>query len=158
MAPRDDPPPSIIWDAQGQPRSTLYGDVYFSTDDGLEEARSVYLRGCGLPEAWADRDRFCVGELGFGAGLTIAALLDLWRATRPARGHLNIFSVEAHDRKCRRVLGEPPADAVQAGLPESEWARFGAGRQSSPFVDSCNKGVAVQPTHPSLTLAFLGFE
>jgi tRNA U34 5-methylaminomethyl-2-thiouridine-forming methyltransferase MnmC len=37
----------IAWDADGQPRSRLYGDVYFSTTDGLAESRAVFLAGCG---------------------------------------------------------------------------------------------------------------
>ena len=56
----------------------------------------MFLDGCGLPSAWADRARFTVGELGFGAGLNIAALLHLWRRTSPAGSRLSIFSVEAH--------------------------------------------------------------
>ena len=71
----DDASP-IFFDADGQPRSRLYDDVYFSRDDGLGEARAVFLQGCGLPQAWRGRRRFTVGELGFGTGLNIVALLD----------------------------------------------------------------------------------
>ena len=45
----------IDWIAGEPPRSRAYGDVYFSRDDGLAEARAVFLDGCGLPEAWAER-------------------------------------------------------------------------------------------------------
>ena len=55
----------------------------------------MFLAGCGLPDGWAGRRRFTVGELGFGTGLNVAALLDLWRAKRPERAHLSVFSVEA---------------------------------------------------------------
>lgn len=85
----------IDWQDDAQPRSRRFGDVYFSAQDGLAEARAVFLQGCGLPSAWAGRRRFVVGELGFGTGLNIAALLDLWRKTRPPGGVLNIFSIEA---------------------------------------------------------------
>ncbi len=81
---------------QGGPRSLRYGDVYFSHSDGLAESRAVFLSGCGLPGAWAGRARFTVAELGFGSGLNIAALLELWRRTRPPGGRLSIFSIEAH--------------------------------------------------------------
>lgn len=37
-----------------------------------------------------------VGELGFGTGLNIAALLDLWSRTRPAGAMLHVFTVEGH--------------------------------------------------------------
>ena len=86
---------SLDWSDTG-PRSKRFGDVYFSAVDGLAESRAVFLTGCGLPDAWASRTRFVVAELGFGTGLNILALLELWRMTRPAGGHLNIFSVEAY--------------------------------------------------------------
>src|SRR4051812_2797141 len=101
----------LAWSDDGQPRSRLYGDVYFSTEDGLAEARAVFLRGCGLPDAWAGRGRFVVGELGFGTGLNIVALLHLWRETRPPGAVLQIFSVEAHPLPvddARRALANWP--------------------------------------------------
>jgi tRNA 5-methylaminomethyl-2-thiouridine biosynthesis bifunctional protein len=101
----------LAWSDDGQPRSRLYGDVYFSAEDGLAEARAVFLQGCGLPEAWHGRRRFVVGELGFGTGLNILALIELWARTRPPQGQLHIFSVEAHPitaNDARRVLGRWP--------------------------------------------------
>ena len=86
----------LVWREDGLPQSRLYGDVYFSSADGLAETRAVFLDGCDLPGAWAGRDRFTVGELGFGTGLNIAALLDLWRREKPAGGRLHVFSIEAH--------------------------------------------------------------
>ena len=86
---------ALDWTADGQPRSRRFNDVYFSAEDGLAEARAVFLAGCGLPDAWSGRHRFVVGELGFGTGLNIAALLDAWRGSRPYGGTLHIFSVEA---------------------------------------------------------------
>jgi len=91
----DDASP-LVWNDQGLPRSRLYGDVYFSSADGLAETRAVFLAGCHLPEAFAGRAHFVVGELGFGTGLNIAALLDLWRQTAPPAARLHIFSIEAH--------------------------------------------------------------
>ena len=86
----------LDWTPQGHPRSKLYGDVYFSAQDGLSESRAVFLEGCGLPLAWQGHNRFTVGELGLGTGLNILALLDLWRRTAEPNAHLQIFSVEAH--------------------------------------------------------------
>src|ERR1700752_1019742 len=92
------PPPASPLDGgeAGLPRSRLYGDVYFSSEDGLAETRAVFLQGCGLPDAWVGRRPCVVGELGFGTGLNVLALLDLWGRGRPPGGRLNIFSVEAH--------------------------------------------------------------
>ncbi len=94
-APPEDASP-LVWNEDGLPRSRLYGDVYFSSADGLAETRAVFLTGCGMPESFAGRDRLVVGELGFGTGLNIAALLDLWRREAPAQARLHIFSIEAH--------------------------------------------------------------
>ncbi|MEO8113817.1 MAG: tRNA (5-methylaminomethyl-2-thiouridine)(34)-methyltransferase MnmD [Phenylobacterium sp.] len=112
------------WTAHGQPRSRLYGDLYFSADDGLAESRAVYLQGCGLPAAWASRARFTVAELGFGTGLNIAALLDLWRREGPAAGRLHIFSVEAHPlsaAEAARALALWPELAAVAGPLIAGW-------------------------------------
>ena len=99
--------PAILdWGPDGAPRSRRFDDVYFSQAGGLAESRAVFLAGCGLPEAWQGRHRFTVGELGFGAGLNILALLELWRRQRPAGGRLHIFSIEAYPLK--------PADAARA--------------------------------------------
>jgi tRNA 5-methylaminomethyl-2-thiouridine biosynthesis bifunctional protein len=101
----------VIWNESGPPRSRLFGDLYYSQEDGFAEARTIFLAGCGLPEAWEGRRTFCVGELGFGTGLNIVALLDLWMRTRPAGGHLSIFSVEAYPvtvEDARRALAAWP--------------------------------------------------
>lgn len=87
---------TVDWDQDGAPRSRLFDDVYFSRAGGLEESRAVFLAGCGLPDSWRGRRRFVVGELGFGTGLNVLALLDLWRRERPPGARLNVFSVEAH--------------------------------------------------------------
>lgn len=115
-APADSPPRSppespLAWTQDGQPRSALFGDVYFSAEDGLAETRAVFLQGCGLPDAWTGRRRFVVGELGFGTGLNIAALLELWRHARPPGGQLHIFSIEAFPitaDEAARALGRWP--------------------------------------------------
>lgn len=86
----------IEWTEDGRPRSVVYGDAYFGADDGLAESRTVFLEGCGLPGRWRGRRRFTVAELGFGTGLNILALLDLWKRDGPPGGRLHIFSVEAH--------------------------------------------------------------
>lgn len=113
------PQSPLIWTEDGQPRSRLYGDVYFSTEDGLAESRAVFLQGCGLPEAWDGRQRFVVGELGFGSGLNILALMDLWRRTTPPTAHLNVFSIEAHPitaEEAERALARWPelSDLIEA--------------------------------------------
>ena len=117
----DDRSPRLLWTDDGAPQSGRFGDVYFSREDGLSETRAVFLTGCGLPEAWTDRRRFTVAELGFGTGLNIAALLDLWRREGPKDGRLHIFSVEgfplSRDEAARALSNWPEiAEAAEALL------------------------------------------
>ena len=128
--PASEPPPDAspdpIWTEDGAPRSARFGDVYFSGDDGLAESRAVFLEGCDLPEAWAGRDRFTVAELGFGTGLNIVALLDLWRRKRPGSTHLNIFSVEAFPLtadEARRALSAWPELTETVETLTTVWPR-----------------------------------
>ncbi|MDG3554890.1 FAD-dependent 5-carboxymethylaminomethyl-2-thiouridine(34) oxidoreductase MnmC [Acinetobacter bereziniae] len=80
------------------PISKQFGDVYFSKDNGLLETRHVFLNGNDLETrlgALRDFEYFCVGETGFGTGLNILALWQLWQQVRPDNhSHLHIISVE----------------------------------------------------------------
>jgi tRNA 5-methylaminomethyl-2-thiouridine biosynthesis bifunctional protein len=85
----------IDWRPDGTLRSRRFDDIYFSRAGGLDESGAVFLAGCGLPQVWRGRRRFTVGELGFGTGLNILALLQLWRQAREPGARLSVFSVEA---------------------------------------------------------------
>lgn len=80
------------------PMSKQFGDVYFSKDNGLLETRHVFLNGNDLTTRLADLkpfEYFCVGETGFGTGLNILALWQLWQQVRPNNhSHLHAISVE----------------------------------------------------------------
>ncbi|WP_310540934.1 FAD-dependent 5-carboxymethylaminomethyl-2-thiouridine(34) oxidoreductase MnmC [Phenylobacterium sp.] len=148
------PPSPLLWADDGQPRSRLYGDVYFSTEDGLAESRAVFLAGCGLPTAWVGRARFVVAELGFGTGLNILALLDLWRRTREPGAHLHIFSLEAHPLgagEARRALSAWPELSDLARLLTDRWPGHARGlhRVDLPEV-SATLDVAVMDAHGAL--------
>jgi tRNA 5-methylaminomethyl-2-thiouridine biosynthesis bifunctional protein len=115
---------AIEWSEGGPPRSRQFGDLYFSAEDGLDETRLVFLEGCGLPGAWRGRRAFTVAELGFGTGLNIAALLDLWAREGPPEGQLSIFSLEAFPMDAAdaaRALSRWPALAPVAGLLIERW-------------------------------------
>lgn len=125
-APSDGSPAGspLVWRDDGLPQSSLYGDVYFSSVDGLAETRAVFLAGCGLPERFAERRNFVVGELGFGSGLNIAALLDLWRREKPPGGRLHIFSIEAHPLsrdEAARILAHWPELGEAAQVLLDHW-------------------------------------
>ena len=80
------------------PVSKQFGDVYFSKDNGLLETRHVFLNGNDFSTRLADLkpfEYFCVGETGFGTGLNILALWQLWQQVRPDNhSHLHAISVE----------------------------------------------------------------
>ena len=115
----EDRAPRLIWTDDGSPRSGRFDDIYFSQQDGLAEARLVFLAGCGLPEGWSGRTRFCVAELGFGTGLNIATLLDLWRREGPSGGHLNVFSIEGF-----------PLTRAEAGRALEAWPELAEAAQA----------------------------
>jgi tRNA 5-methylaminomethyl-2-thiouridine biosynthesis bifunctional protein len=121
----------LDWSPEGEPRSRLYGDVYFSAEDGLSEARTVFLQGCDLPRGWSERQHFVVGELGFGTGLNILALLELWRTSRPDQGRLSVFSIEAHlmsQEEASRALSRWPELSDLAERILAQWPRTRSGR------------------------------
>lgn len=122
----DDVSPQLSWSEDGAPRSGRFGDVYFSKDDGLAESRAVFLQGCGLPDAWAGRADFTVAELGFGTGLNILALLDLWRREGPEGGRLKVFSIEGFpltQDEAARALAAWPELADLTAMLLSRWPR-----------------------------------
>ncbi|GLQ21580.1 tRNA (5-methylaminomethyl-2-thiouridine)(34)-methyltransferase MnmD [Algimonas porphyrae] len=87
------PAPSLDFSRPGTPAADDFGDIYFSTDGGLDETRAVFLTGCGLPDGWRDRDMFTIAELGFGSGLNFLATWQAWLDSG-ARGTLHYISVE----------------------------------------------------------------
>ena len=89
------PEPKIAFDESGLILGEAFNDSYFSRDDGLEEARQVFLEGCGLPEAWASEPVFTLAELGFGTGLNVLATWELWRKTRQPGQVLHFITTEA---------------------------------------------------------------
>ncbi|MFN4024478.1 MAG: FAD-dependent 5-carboxymethylaminomethyl-2-thiouridine(34) oxidoreductase MnmC [Hyphomonas sp.] len=92
--------PEIDWREDGTPVAKAFGDVYFSAADGLAETRAVFLKGCGLPEAWRGRRQFTIAETGFGTGLNFLALWQLWRQHRPhPHARLSFISFEAFPLK-----------------------------------------------------------
>jgi tRNA 5-methylaminomethyl-2-thiouridine biosynthesis bifunctional protein len=144
----------IDWDLEGAPRSIAFDDVYFSKSGGLAESRFVFLEGCGLPYAWRERTDFVVGELGFGTGLNILALLDLWTRTRPARGRLHIFSLDAappRREEAERALAAWPELAPLAQSLLAQWPPAAAGFHRLDFPDlNASLDLALAPVETAL--------
>jgi tRNA 5-methylaminomethyl-2-thiouridine biosynthesis bifunctional protein len=81
---------------EGAPYSDVYGDIYHPAEGGAGQAQYVFLEGCGLPGAWADRACFVILETGFGTGLNFLATWAAWRADPERPGRLHFLSVEKH--------------------------------------------------------------
>ncbi len=88
-------PANIEWETDDTghnvPVSGEFGDVYFSHADGLAESRHVFLDGNHLPERLANLapyQHFTIAELGFGTGLNLLAVWQLWQKLRLVHTHL----------------------------------------------------------------------
>ena len=104
------PEATVRWE-DGVPVSCRFGDVYFSREDGLEEARHVFLGGNRLVSRWHHGPVGCIGELGFGSGLNFLATWQAWRQ-QGRLGTLRFASVE------RYPLTRPELTSVVALWPE----------------------------------------
>ncbi|WP_078083946.1 bifunctional tRNA (5-methylaminomethyl-2-thiouridine)(34)-methyltransferase MnmD/FAD-dependent 5-carboxymethylaminomethyl-2-thiouridine(34) oxidoreductase MnmC [Microbulbifer mangrovi] len=104
----------LEWRDNGQPVSSAFDDIYFSTASGLEETRHVFLGENHLPERWAKLPSgasFTIGETGFGTGLNFLAAWQLWRQRAPENARLHFVSVEKyplHPRDLARALAMWP--------------------------------------------------
>ncbi|HUQ26304.1 MAG TPA: bifunctional tRNA (5-methylaminomethyl-2-thiouridine)(34)-methyltransferase MnmD/FAD-dependent 5-carboxymethylaminomethyl-2-thiouridine(34) oxidoreductase MnmC [Burkholderiales bacterium] len=86
--------PATIAFLDETPYSTAFDDVYHSAAGGPAQAEHVFLRGNGLPQRWAGRERFVVLETGFGLGLNFLVTLQAWRRNPGTK--LHYVSVEKH--------------------------------------------------------------
>jgi tRNA U34 5-methylaminomethyl-2-thiouridine-forming methyltransferase MnmC len=130
----DQPPPGPFADdipghpldwRGGVPVSVRFDDPFYSLEDGLAEARHVFLRGNGLPERF--RDGFAIAELGFGTGLNFVAAAEAWAASgRAGRLHFTSFEAFPLDPGAAALAlaafpeAAPFADAILAALGGAE--------------------------------------
>ncbi|MDO4625974.1 MAG: bifunctional tRNA (5-methylaminomethyl-2-thiouridine)(34)-methyltransferase MnmD/FAD-dependent 5-carboxymethylaminomethyl-2-thiouridine(34) oxidoreductase MnmC [Pasteurellaceae bacterium] len=75
---------NIHFDQDNQPISAQFDDIYFSKQDGLQEADYVFLQGNQLWQRWQQfhGEHFVIAEAGFGTGLNFFATLALFRQFR----------------------------------------------------------------------------
>jgi tRNA 5-methylaminomethyl-2-thiouridine biosynthesis bifunctional protein len=131
-SPAPDTAALVDWQ-DGQPVSRLFGDVYFSRDSGLAEARHVFLGGNELRRRWAAlgaSDRFVIGETGFGTGLNFACAWRLWDELAPAAAQLDFLSFERFPLAAAdiaRTLGLWPELARERDALLGAWGEFAPG-------------------------------
>ncbi len=63
--------------AHGVLRSERFNDIYFSSENGLAEARHVFIEGTNLANHLKSNKHLVIAETGFGTGLNFLAVLDL---------------------------------------------------------------------------------
>lgn len=106
---------------EGQPRSSLFDDVYYSRDNGLAESNHVFIDGNELRSRWAalpPQSVFTIMETGFGTGLNFLVAAGLWLEISPPDSYLNFVSVEKYP-----LRREDMAQALSA------WASLAAVQQ-----------------------------
>ena len=108
----------------GTPYSPRFQDRYHSEDGGLDQARQVFLGGCGLPAAWAGAAQWRVLETGFGFGLNFLTTWAAWKADPQRPRLLHFVSVEAFPVSCEDLLRSLPADSQLHALGEQLAAQW----------------------------------
>ncbi|MFC3050833.1 tRNA (5-methylaminomethyl-2-thiouridine)(34)-methyltransferase MnmD [Kordiimonas pumila] len=93
------------------PIAPVYGDVYYSTENGLEESEFVFIKGTGAPEIWHGQNHYVIAETGFGTGLNFLCTYKAWLETNQ-QGCLTFISTEGFP------LSEEALEQAHATFPE----------------------------------------
>ena len=130
-------PPEDDLLTEGVLRSSRFSDIYFSTENGLEEARHVFIKGTGLQRRLAGEVQIIIAETGFGTGLNFLAVI-AEVLLQKSRTKIDFISVE----------GCPPSKqnvkAVLRAFPElrkiydeflQKWPRRWLGVHHMSFLD-----------------------
>ena len=86
----------IHWNDYNVPVSTKFDDVYFSTEDGLEESEYVFIDGCNVTKRWSGKNNFTILETGFGTGLNFLATYKKWKEDPNANCTLQYISIDSY--------------------------------------------------------------
>jgi len=78
------------------PHTARYQDRYFGKIGALEQARKVFIQGCGIPGVWKDKKSFRILETGFGLGFNFLATWDAWKRDPSRPDQLHFLSIECH--------------------------------------------------------------
>lgn len=92
--------PKLDWSREKTPAALDFNDIYFSIDGGIEESRTVFLGGCGLPKAWENVPHYTIAELGFGTGVNFLTCCMMWAERKQSQGpipdRLEYVSIEKY--------------------------------------------------------------
>jgi tRNA 5-methylaminomethyl-2-thiouridine biosynthesis bifunctional protein len=130
--------PATLDFRDGTPFSSAFGDVYHSVAGGLEQAEQVFLRGNGLPQRWARRERFVILETGFGFGLNFLATWQAWQSDPARAARLHYVAIEKHPfslEDLRTLHARYPDLGEKARELHAKWPPLVAGGHRLEFGD-----------------------
>ncbi len=86
---------NIKW-INNTPYSIDFDDIYFSTEDGLDETEYVFIQQNQLEQRFKSltQDQFTIIETGFGTGLSFLVVCQHWLNLAPASAQLHFISIE----------------------------------------------------------------
>ena len=110
------PTAQVTWKEGNCPSSDHFDDFYYSSENGLQESRYVFLEGNNLPQRWRSHPHptFCIAETGFGSGLNFLLTWQLWLKLSEPRPRLHFISIE------NQPLSRNDIARAQASWPELE--------------------------------------
>ncbi len=103
------------------PYSLDFNDVYFSTDDGLQETQFVFIDKNNLIERFKKIETlsvtstFTIIETGFGTGLNFLAIANCWLEFAPVNAKLQFISIE-----------KTPLNVIDLARAQALWPQFSA--------------------------------
>jgi tRNA 5-methylaminomethyl-2-thiouridine biosynthesis bifunctional protein len=109
---------------EGSPFSPRFQDRYRSEQGGIDQAREVFLNGCGLPGLWTGQPHWCILENGFGLGLNFLVAWQAWQASPERPRLLHFVSTEAWPASASDLLRAAAAQPELLPLARQLAAQF----------------------------------
>jgi tRNA 5-methylaminomethyl-2-thiouridine biosynthesis bifunctional protein len=139
----------VVWLADGSPHSPRFNDRYHSRAGGLAQAETVFLHGCGLPDAWRGKSDFSILETGFGLGLNFLTTWASWEADAGRSDRLHFYSIEGYPVASEEIFRNAKAciEAADGGCQNAQqlqtkalalannWKKLASGVQVFGFAD-----------------------
>lgn len=142
-----------------QPHSIDFNDVYFNSEEGLQETEYVFIEHNQLKQRFStiENSTFTIIETGFGTGLNFLAVAAHWLALAPASAQLHYISIEKHPLKLAD-LSRAHACWPQFSAISSELLQYYANIKAGNNVFSMARGriqLALQADDVSLVLPLI---
>ena len=123
------------------PYSIDFDDIYFSTDDGLQETEYVFIEHNQLKQRFKalSGNTFCIAETGFGTGLNFLVVASHWLALAPITAKLRFISIEKHPLRLDdliKVLEAWPQFSEIANAIISQYAQLKTGCNHFIFANN----------------------